>query len=47
MWLEEVGDDRVTRLVEMMRSGKTFIPEDFPGGDRSFALKTEKKKRWM
>ncbi|KAG2256097.1 hypothetical protein Bca52824_075391 [Brassica carinata] len=44
MWMEEVEDDRVTRLVEMMRSGKTFKPEDFPGGDRSFAPKTEEKK---
>ncbi|KAG2293161.1 hypothetical protein Bca52824_039830 [Brassica carinata] len=31
MWLEDVEDDRVTRLVEMMRSGKTFKPEDFQG----------------
>ena len=44
MWLEEVEDDRVTRFVEMMRSGKTLKPEDFPGGDRSFAPKIEGKK---
>ncbi|KAF3595935.1 hypothetical protein DY000_02022720 [Brassica cretica] len=44
MWLEEVEDDRVTRLVEMMRSGKTFKPEDCPGGDRSISPKTEEKK---
>ena len=44
MWLEEVEDDRVTRLVEMMRSEKTFKPEDCPGGDRSFSPKTEEKK---
>ncbi|CDY58634.1 BnaCnng33460D [Brassica napus] len=36
MWLEEVEDDRVTRFVEMMRSGEIFKPEDFPGGDRRF-----------
>ena len=46
MWLEEVEDDRVTRFVEMMRSGEIFKPEDFPGGDRSFAPKIEEKNRW-
>uniref|UniRef100_A0A0D3CGB4 RNase H type-1 domain-containing protein n=2 Tax=Brassica oleracea TaxID=3712 RepID=A0A0D3CGB4_BRAOL len=37
-WLDEVENDRVTRLVKLMRSRHQFKPSDFPGGDMSFAL---------
>ncbi|CAN6869045.1 unnamed protein product [Brassica oleracea] len=35
-WLDEVEDPKVTRLVDLIRSGHTFRTEDFVGGDRSF-----------
>ncbi|KAF2555051.1 hypothetical protein F2Q68_00016119 [Brassica cretica] len=37
-WLDEVENDRVTRLVKLMRSRHQFKPSDFPGGDMLFAL---------
>ncbi|KAL0677917.1 hypothetical protein Bca4012_005898 [Brassica carinata] len=44
MWLEDVEDDRVTRLVEMMRSGKTFKPEDFQVETCHLPLRQRKRK---
>jgi len=34
--LDEVEDPKVTRLVDLIRSGHTFRTGDFEGGDRSF-----------
>ncbi|KAF3577899.1 hypothetical protein DY000_02031787 [Brassica cretica] len=36
MWLDEVEDLQVNRLVHRLSSGHTFNTEDFRGGDKSF-----------
>ena len=36
MWVDEVEDLQVNRLVHRLSSGHTFTTEDFRGGDKSF-----------
>jgi len=39
MWLDEVEDLQVNRLVHRLSSGHTFTTEDFRGGDKSFRIR--------